>query len=341
MTDPVLIEASKHLRGFRAEPFSNAYELMEVIGKGEFAHVHKCQSKTDGKFYAVKVIKSEKLETDTDVILKELSIHTSLSEHPHIVNLKEFFIHHGLYIVLELILGGDVFQRITKMKKYSERTASLTTKEIALALQHIHKHHVVHRDLKPENLLLESDDLEAPIKLADFGLAGVIPEEGKGRLFDPCGSPGYVAPELLDSIFETDAGYGKEVDLWGLGVIIYLLVSGTAPFPMEIEQLQVCRKGKFYFGKEFDSVSAAAKDLINKLLVKDPTKRYTIEQVLAHEFITNHEELPDTHLEGAQEALKKFNARRRFKKAMLATVALEKFAKAFRVTGSTSSPASE
>lgn len=326
----ILIEASKNLRGFRGEDISVDYDVLEAIGQGEFAVVHRCRSKKDGKEWAVKVIKKDKLETDMEVIMKELTIHSSLKPHPHIVNLKEFFVHNGLHIVLELVMGGDVFQRITKLKKYSERTASHTIREITLALQNAHSQHIVHRDLKPENLLLESSDEDAPIKLADFGLAGIIPNEGKGRLYDPCGSPGYVAPELLDSIFETDEGYGKEVDLWALGVILYLLVSGTAPFPMEIESLQVCRKGKYYFGKEFEQVSAAAKDLISKLLVRDPKKRLTADKVLEHEFITNFEELPDEHLLDTVEGLKRFNARRRFKKAMLATVAMERMAKAYR-----------
>jgi len=298
------------------------------LGKGCFASVNKCISKEGGKEYAVKITTSEKCIQEKDVVLQELAAHCSLPPHPNIVNLKEFFFCHGqLLIVMELISGGDLLHRIVKLSKYSERNASKAIRDLTLALEHCHKHGIVHRDLKLENLLLASEADDAVLKLADFGFAGRLTPDHP-VLFEPCGSPGYVAPEFLESIFETNGpakGYGRTVDMWAVGVILYLLVSGGPPFPLDMDQLMAPLTSKHQFHDAFQNVSATTKDCIDKLLCHDPAKRLTASQLLAHPFIHNADSLSDTHLEAIHAELKKFNAKRLFRKAVLASVAMNKF----------------
>jgi len=228
---------------------------------------------------------------------------------------------------MELISGGDLLHRIVKLSKYSERNASKAIKDLARALEHCHKHGIIHRDLKLENLLLASEDDDAILKLADFGFAGRLTAQHP-VLFEPCGSPGYVAPEFLESIFETNGparGYGRTVDMWAVGVILYLLVSGGPPFPLDMEQLMAPLSTKHHYNESFHHVSATAKDCIDSLLCHDPAKRLTATQLLSHPFITNPEGLSDTHLAATHAELKKFNAKRLFRKAVLASVAMGKF----------------
>jgi len=281
--------------------------------------------KKNHSVWAVKVTTAEKCVQEKDVILQELGAHCSLPQHPNIVNLNAFFFSEGqLFIVMEMISGGDLLHRIVKLSKYSERNASKAIKHIALALDHLHKHLIVHRDLKLENLLLENEAEDANLKLADFGFAGKL-KFPDSVLFEPCGSPGYVAPEFLESIFETEAGYGSQVDLWALGVILYLLVSGAPPFPFEMEKLNACREGRHVYGEAFNQISSVTKDCIDKLLTHDPHKRLSAAQLLQHPFITHPELLSDSHLESIHAELKRFNARRVFRKAVVGVVAMNKF----------------
>jgi len=320
-----LLTTFKTFRLFNKGKFSDNYVKGEELGKGCFATVFKCTAKSNKSLWAVKVTTAEKCVQEKDVILQELKAQCSLPQHPNIVNLNAFFFSEGqLFIVMEIISGGDLLHRIVKLSKYSEVNASKAIKQIGLALDHLHKHLIVHRDLKLENLLLENEAEDANLKLADFGFAGKLKTQD-GVLFEPCGSPGYVAPEFLESIFETEAGYGSQVDLWAVGVILYLLVSGAPPFPFEMEKLNACREGRHVYGDAFKQISDVTKDCIDKLLTHDPSKRLTAAQLLQHPFITHPELLSDSHLEQIHAELKRFNARRAFRKAVVGVVAINKF----------------
>merc|ERR1711871_247964 len=185
-------------------------------------------------------------------------------------------------LVLELLEGYDLFDRIIKKQKYSEPEAKILIKKACEGVAHLHEHNVIHRDLKPENILLVSEEDDTDCKVADFGLSRLFPEgsareQKTGTL---CGTPGYVAPEVLD---RTPYGYG--VDVWSLGVITYITVCGFPPFPLDMASDSVAKvkNADFSYPSPFwDNKSAEVKDLIKKMIVKDVDARFTLEQTLAH-----------------------------------------------------------
>eukprot|EP00918_Siedleckia_nematoides_P107119 GHVU01233553.1.p1 GENE.GHVU01233553.1~~GHVU01233553.1.p1 ORF type:complete len:496 (+),score=93.48 GHVU01233553.1:178-1488(+) len=213
--------------------------------------------------------------------------------HPNCVLLHEVYDESNkTYLVLDLITGGTVMDRIIAIDHFSEKDAAAVTADVLTAVQYLHSIGITHRDLKPENLLYASSDPKSPdyntIKVADFGLSKFVSENAQMKT--TCGTPGYVAPEVLDPYLPFTNGYGPEVDLWSLGVVLYIMLCGFPPFYDDSTAVlfKQIRKGEYAFPSPYwDGVSDEAKDLVAKVLVVDAGKRYTAQQCLDHPWITN------------------------------------------------------
>eukprot|EP00057_Strongylocentrotus_purpuratus_P029303 XP_011683777.1 PREDICTED: serine/threonine-protein kinase DCLK3 isoform X2 [Strongylocentrotus purpuratus] len=260
------------------------YDIGAKIGDGNFADVHEATQKKTGDEFALKVIEKAKVKNKEHMVENEIAIMKHV-RHPNIVRLYEEYETRGhIYLVMEYVTGGDLFDAITESVKFTERDAALMVTDLAKALKYLHDLNVVHRDLKPENLLVnKSESGEITLKLADFGLA----MEVKEPIYTVCGTPTYVAPEILG-----EKGYGLEVDMWAIGVITYILLCGFPPFRSpdrdQEELFELIQEGAFSFVAPYwDNISSAAKDLINHLLVVNKEKRYTAGQVLKHPWVTS------------------------------------------------------
>jgi calcium/calmodulin-dependent protein kinase I len=209
----------------KKEEIKRYYEIKEKLGTGSFAVVKRAVRKSDGKEFAVKVIKKQKLtKEELDIVHDEVEIMQKIN-HQHCVKLYEMFeTPKRLYMVMELLTGGELFDRIVAKQSFSEKEAAEVIKHVTGAIAHIHKIGIVHRDLKPENLLYLNKDGDSPIKITDFGLAKFRPNNSVD-MHTACGTPGYVAPEVLKN-----ENYTKAVDMWSLGVILYILLCGFPPF---------------------------------------------------------------------------------------------------------------
>mmetsp|Transcript_1999 Transcript_1999/g.2312 ORF Transcript_1999/g.2312 Transcript_1999/m.2312 type:complete len:356 (-) Transcript_1999:233-1300(-) len=301
--------------------FFEKYDMSksDLLGEGQFAVVYKCYSKDSGEEYAVKVIEKKNLtEQDKEGLKLEIQVLTEVDHHS-IVKLHDTFEMKGkIYLVLELVKGGELFDRIVKKESYSERDAASCVQKIAGALKYIHDKDIVHRDLKPENLLLVSETDDTSVKLADFGFAAFCKDE----LDDGCGTLVYVAPEILRG-----KPYKTSPDMWSLGVITYILLCGYPPF-FDNDQENLSRKiirGKYKFrAADWAEISDDAKDFIRGLLKKNPEDRMNADDVLSHPWISNLASVPDTPLTKQQQELREFIAKERIKKALTAVLAITK-----------------
>ena len=269
---------------FRKDDCEKYYKFGKTLGSGSFATVKLATCKADNEKWAVKIINKRALgPEDTEALQSEVDILKSVAKHENIVHLKENFeTGDKFYMVMEVCRGGELFDRIVAEEHYSEKKAAHVVRAVASALHFIHQHNIVHRDLKPENLLYKEVDTEE-IKLADFGLAHIL--EPQTALTTACGTPGYVAPEIL-----MGHGYDKEVDLWSLGVITYILLCGFPPFydDNQSELFNTIRKGRYHYPSPYwDEVSSEAKDVIDNLLKLDPTVRWTAQQVLDNPWVAS------------------------------------------------------
>lgn len=282
---------------------------------GSFATVKSAVSKADNTRWAVKCIDKASLSAEDEEALRVEVEVLQVVEHPNIVKLKEVFdCQKTFYMVMEEMSGGELFDRIVEKEKYSEKEASCVVQKLAGALLYCHAKGIAHRDLKPENLLYQSTEPDAEIKIADFGLAKLV--KGDSLMQTACGTPGYVAPEILEG-----RPYGAEVDLWSLGVIAYILLCGFPPFYDENNAALFAsiKSGVFDFPSPYwDCVSASAKDLISRLLVVDPKKRLTAANVLEHPWISEIHNVSDEALPHFSVELKRYNARRRFRAGIMA-----------------------
>lgn len=258
------------------------YELGRTLGDGNFAIVRMSKMKATGVEYAMKVIDKPKLKGKEHMVENEIEIMKDCN-HPNIVKLyEEYETPDKIYLVMELVKGGDLFDAITQSVKFGEVDAAHMVKDLCSALFYLHSRVIVHRDLKPENLLVHRNkDMTISLKLADFGLAMDVRE----AIYTVCGTPTYVAPEILSEI-----GYGLEVDMWAVGVISYILLCGFPPFRSpdrnQTELFEFIKAGEYEFLSPYwDNISSSAKDLIEHLLVVDKKKRYTAIDVLCHPWI--------------------------------------------------------
>ncbi|XP_052500411.1 serine/threonine-protein kinase DCLK3 [Budorcas taxicolor] len=268
--------------GILAADVRKQYEPGRVIGDGNFAVVKECRHRGTRQAYAMKIIDKSKLKGKEDMVDSEILIIQSLS-HPNIVKLHEVYETDAeIYLIMEYVQGGDLFDAIIESVKFPEREAALMLMDLCKALVHLHDKRIVHRDLKPENLLVQrNEDKSTTLKLADFGLAKHVVRP----IFTVCGTPTYVAPEIL-----SEKGYGLEVDMWAAGVILYILLCGFPPFRSperdQEELFNIIQLGRFEFlAPYWDNISDAAKDLVSRLLVVNPKKRYTAHQVLQHPWL--------------------------------------------------------
>ncbi|XP_077999444.1 calcium/calmodulin-dependent protein kinase type II subunit delta-like isoform X6 [Glandiceps talaboti] len=299
--------------------FSDEYDLKEELGKGAFSIVKRCVRKSTGQEFAAKIINTKKLSArDFQKLEREARI-CRLLKHPNIVRLHDSIAEEGFhYLVFDLVTGGELFEDIVAREYYSEADASHCIQQILESVEHCHRNGVVHRDLKPENLLLASKEKGAAVKLADFGLA--IEVQGDQQAwFGFAGTPGYLSPEVLRK-----DPYGKPVDIWACGVILYILLVGYPPFWDEDQHrlyAQIKAGAYDYPSPEWDTVTPEAKNLINSMLQVIPAKRITASEALKHPWICNRERVASNlHRQETVDCLKKFNARRKLKGAILTTM---------------------
>ncbi|XP_029167612.1 calcium/calmodulin-dependent protein kinase type 1-like isoform X2 [Nylanderia fulva] len=295
----------------RSPSVEDKYVLKDLLGTGAFSEVRLAESKEKpGQMFAVKIIDKKALKGKEDSLENEIKVLRRLT-HPNIVQLLETFEDkHKVYLVMELVTGGELFDRIVEKGSYTEKDASGLIRQVLEAVDYMHEQGVVHRDLKPENLLYYSADEDSKIMISDFGLSKM---EDSGIMATACGTPGYVAPEVL-----AQKPYGKAVDVWSIGVISYILLCGYPPFYDENDANLFAQilKGEFEFDSPYwDDISDSAKDFIRKLMCVNVEERYTCKQALAHPWISGNA-ASNKNIHGTvSEQLKKNFAKSRWKQA--------------------------
>ncbi|XP_036358793.1 calcium/calmodulin-dependent protein kinase type II subunit delta isoform X6 [Octopus bimaculoides] len=299
--------------------FNEIYELKEELGKGAFSIVRRCVQKSTGLEFAAKIINTKKLSARDHQKLEREARICRLLKHPNIVRLHDSIQDEGFhYLVFDLVTGGELFEDIVAREFYSEADASHCIQQILEGVNHCHQNSIIHRDLKPENLLLASKAKGAAVKLADFGLAIEVNGDQQGW-FGFAGTPGYLSPEVLRK-----DPYGKPVDIWACGVILYILLVGYPPFWDEDQHrlyAQIKAGAYDYPSPEWDTVTPEAKNLINSMLTVNPAKRITASEALKHPWICQRERVAAAvHRQETVDCLKKFNARRKLKGVILTTM---------------------
>lgn len=297
---------------YKTGSLKDNYKLDKVLGEGSFAVVRKGIKKATNEDFAVKIIDKTNLESDDQLALQTEVEILSQIDHPNIVKLHEIYDEKTRFnMVMELMTGGELFDRIVEKEHYSEKEAADTIRPIVDAMRYCHSMGIAHRDLKPENLLYATTDPNSIIKITDFGLAKVINND---LMTTACGTPGYVAPEIL-----IGKGYDIAVDYWSIGVIIYVMLCGFPPFFEDSNEklFDAIKQGEYDFpSPQWDEISDYAKDLIKKLLVVDPSKRLNADGILKHPWIVG-DVTPRKNLPTVSAKIKEFNARRRLKRAQL------------------------
>ncbi|KAK7376680.1 hypothetical protein VNO80_02094 [Phaseolus coccineus] len=296
------------------------YTLERELGRGQFGITRLCIEKTTGRKYACKSLSKRRLTKtkQIDDVKREILILQHLSGQPNIVEFKGAYEDlQNVHLVMELCLGGELFDRITAKGSYSESEAASIFRQIVNVVHACHFMGVMHRDLKPENFLLANKDPKAPLKAIDFGLSVFIEEDKVYR--ELVGSAYYVAPEVLKKC------YGKEIDVWSAGIILYILLSGVPPFWAETEKgiFDSILEGKLDLeNAPWPSISAAAKDLIRKMLTRDPKKRITAAEALEHPWMKEGGEASDKPIDNAVlSRMKQFRAMNKMKKLALKVIA--------------------
>lgn len=287
------------------------YKIGEELGQGNFAVVKKCTDRKTGKTYAVKIIDKSLCEGKEEMIETEVQLLRQVN-HKNIVGLvEEFDTPKNLYLVLDYVSGGELFERIVDKGSYTEKDASRIVRQMTEAVGYLHAKNIVHRDLKPENLLFASPAEDSEILVADFGLSKLVSDASV--LSTACGTPNYVAPEIL-----RQGGYSKPVDVWSLGIITFILLCGYPPFydDNDTRLFKLIMKGHFEFQSPYwDDVGESAKDLIKQMLQVDPAKRLTADQVLSHPWITGETATEASLGSNFSTNYKNYKAKRRFKAA--------------------------
>jgi len=314
-----------NIKKLKKEEIRKYYDIKEQLGKGSFATVKRAVRKSDHKHFAVKIIKKNKLNPEELLVVHdEVEIMHKINQQNCVQLYEMFETSKKLYMVLELLTGGELFDRIVAKGSYSELEASQLIRDVLTAINYLHGIGVVHRDLKPENLIYLNEDMKSPVKITDFGLAKYRAGNSARDLMNTaCGTPGYVAPEILKS-----EAYGKEVDLWSVGVILYILLCGFPPFFHEHTDAlyNQIKRGEYEFPDPYWSeISFAAKDLVRKLLTVNPRRRLTAEGALRHPWINGNAAPSRKFGGGHTQRLRLLQARRKFRRAVRSIIALNRF----------------
>lgn len=299
------------------------FHFKQVLGTGAFSEVILAESKRcAGEFYAVKCINKRSIKGKEETLENEIDVLRRL-KHENIVQLMDVYEDKSFkYLVMQLVTGGELFDRIVEKGNYTEKDASQLIKQVLEAVDYMHDKGVVHRDLKPENLLYYSAAEDSKIMISDFGLSKTAES---GIMATACGTPGYVAPEVL-----AQQPYDKEVDVWSIGVISYILLCGYPPFYDEndSELFRQILKGYYEFDSPYwDDISESAKDFIRRLMCKQVSMRITCKQALTHQWICGNSALDrDIHASVSAQMKKNF-AKSRWKQAYNATAVIRQMRK--------------
>jgi len=262
---------------------TDIYDIKQKLGSGKFGLIKLGINKKTNQKVAIKIMSKKKMEdSDLELVRTEIEI-LKICQHPNIIQLYDVFENiNYFYIIMEYCEGGDLFSYLEKRNfRLPENKAAKFMHKMCAAVYYIHSYGIVHRDLKPENILMTSNDENADLRILDFGLSKIIGPNEKTK--EPYGTLSYVAPEVL-----LDYPYGKEVDLWSLGVITYLMLSGSLPFDDKKSEEEIARKTVNeeppYKGKIWKTISNEAKDFVKRLLQKNPEERMNIKEALEHDW---------------------------------------------------------
>ncbi|XP_068598996.1 calcium/calmodulin-dependent protein kinase type 1D-like [Brachionichthys hirsutus] len=302
---------------------SNIKEVFDFkgkIGAGSFSEVFMVREKKTGRMYALKCLKKKHLAHSN--LENEISVLRRI-KHDNVVALEDFYeTRTHYYLLMQLVSGGELFDRVLDRGVYTERDASTVIKQVLQAVSYLHENSVVHRDLKPENLLYFSTDENSKIMVSDFGLSKTL---GHGVMSTACGTPGYVAPEVL-----ARRPYSKAVDCWSIGVIAYILLCGYPPFFEENEMRLFSKimRAEYSFHPPFwDDISESAKDFIRNMMEKNPSKRFLTEQALGHPWIAGNTAKDLNIYHSVCEQMERSFAKSRWKQAFNAAAAIHQMKK--------------
>lgn len=303
---------------FLSKEFFDQYTVHpEVLGQGSFGTVYKITDKKTNKDLALKLMSYAQLGKNIDAVKGEIEAMQALPPHPRLLTLHTVaYSSTGVGMILDLVRGGELFKHLLRMKHYSERTAALIIRNLCQAISHMHQYGIVHRDLKPDNMLLINETSDADrelssIVVSDFGFA--VPYRG-AKLTQPCGTPYYLAPEILDvGLFKTRAGYDEKCDVWSIGVICYVLLVGYPPFNgADKNKLFKAIDGAKpdFSNKVWANISTTATDFIKYALKRNSAERPSAKELLSHPWIQSVSSVPDLHLSDSQDELAKFASQR-------------------------------
>jgi calcium-dependent protein kinase len=295
----------------------DSYKLGKVLGHGHFGTVRVAKHKTTGKKFAVKTIERKKVLKDLLVLKREVEILQTL-DHPNlIVTFATYEDPKYLHIVTELCTGGELLEKLIEKKRYKEKGAALIMRQIVLAVNHLHEHGICHRDLKPENFLFASSDKKADLKLIDFGLANKFGNKFGDEMSSVVGTPYYVAPEVLSG------GYGPQCDIWSVGIIMFMLLSGKPPFEAQTPNgifKKILSDTPRFTNSYWAEVSREAKYLITAMLQKNPSLRPTAKDVLDSQWFRTRSSAVITISPSVLDSLINYKSVSKFKKAALGVI---------------------
>ncbi|XP_070825205.1 calcium/calmodulin-dependent protein kinase IGb [Chaetodon trifascialis] len=297
------------------ENIQEVFDIMEELGSGAFSEVYMVKEKKTGKLFAMKCVK-KKQKRDLN-LENEIAVLRRI-KHENVVGMEDFYesrTHY--YLIMELVSGGELFDRILDRGVYSEKDASTVIQQVLQAVSYLHQNGIVHRDLKPENILYYSPDETSKIMISDFGLSKMVDND---IMSTACGTPGYVAPEVL-----AQKPYSKAVDCWSIGVITYILLCGYPPFYEESETRLFSKimKAQYEFDSPFwDDISESAKDFIRNMMQKNPSMRYTTDLALRHPWIIGKTARSQDIYYSVSVQIQKNFARTKWKQAFNAAVAI-------------------
>ncbi|KAL7857647.1 hypothetical protein AOLI_G00177490 [Acnodon oligacanthus] len=302
----------------QVDDIKKIFDLKEILGTGAFSEVVLARERATGKMYAVKCIPKKALRGKESSIENEIAVLRKI-KHENIVALEDIYESPDhLYLIMQLVSGGELFDRIVERGFYTEQDASDLIKQVLNGVNYLHSLGIVHRDLKPENLLYFNQD-ESKIMISDFGLSKM---EGAANdiMSTACGTPGYVAPEVL-----AQKPYSKAVDCWSIGVIAYILLCGYPPFYDENDSklFEQILKADYEFDSPYwDDISDSAKDFISNLMQKNPEKRFTCDEALQHPWIAGDTALRKNIHESVSRQMKKNFAKAKWRQAFNAAAVI-------------------